>query len=259
MKPYKVVLQTKITLVTLSILLLTSCYSDGSFVFEKSNLWRLSSARKIDRIALFEQFDVLKIDTAYIDVYIPKNMQVFKKSSGLLYERYFHDNYNVFFTQKLDSLCIHKRIWLYKNDIDILQQEFQEYGKSTLDLLRRNKQAGFLMSGQSAFSDRKDTNEINKLSDEYYYFCYLSIKQSFIYYSSRFYNNRFTIDCFDDIPNSNYELNELTLPRIVGTQHTYKLISSIITYKNKQIDSMNVSLQKENKPLLEKYSWYNMK
>jgi hypothetical protein len=182
-------------------LYLASCYSDGSFVFEKSNLWRLSSARKIDRIALFEQYDAHKIDSAYIDVYIPKNMQVIKKSSGLLYESNFHDNYNVSFTQKLDSLCIHKRIWLYKNDIDILQQEFQEYGKSTLDLLRRNKQAGFLMSGQSAFSDRKDTNEINKLSDEYYYFCYLSIKQPFIYYSSQFYNDKFTIHCFDLIPN----------------------------------------------------------
>lgn len=240
-------------------LYLASCYSDGSFVFEKSNLWRLSTARKIDRIALFEQFDVLKIDTAYIDVYIPKNMQVIKKSSGLLYERYFHGNYNVFFTQKLDSLCIHKRIWLYKNDIEILQQEFQEYGKNTLELLRRNKQAGYQMSGLSTFSDGKDTNVITKHTDEYYYFCYLSIKQPFIYYSSQFYNDKFTIDCFDDIPNSNYELTELTLPRIVGTQHTYKLISSIITYKNKQIDSINGIRRTEHQPELERYSWYGMR
>jgi hypothetical protein len=256
-------MNTTVTLRTALLLMMTlylaSCYSDGSFVFEKSNLWRLSSARKIDRIARFEKYDAHKIDSAYIDLFVPKDMQVIRKSSGLLYELYFHDNYNVFFTQKLNSLCIHKRIWLYKNDIEILQQEFQEYGKNTLELLRRNKHAGFQMSGQSTFSDAKDTNLININTEEYYYFCHFSISQSNLYYSSRFYYNKFTIHCFEDILNSNYEHTELTLPRIVGVQHTYKLISSIITYKNKQIDSINVIRRTEHQPELERYSWYGMR
>ncbi len=240
-------------------LYLASCYSDGSFWFEKSNFARTGNFYKTkDRIAIFEKYDANKIDSMFIDVYVPKDISKMKKVPDLIDRvNQYKIEFVLFNHNKLDSLCIKYRIKLYKDDIVQLHNEFQEYGKNCLDLLKKNKSTGFVMTGRSLFSYGKDTTYINSESKEYYYYCYINIDLSNVYYTSKFYQDEFTLDCNDNL--KNYEVIALTFNRTVGKEFSYKLISSIITYKNKQIDSINVIRRTEHQPELERYSWYGMR
>lgn len=241
-------------------LLLASCrFSDQSYSLKGTPWW----VRWVepDRIEFYENFDASRIESIRIFLLEPTNIEIAKTIPALV--RVEHDkdytNYAVFPNRPaIDQYYNIQILTLSKNEILSLKQEIQEYGNRTLELLKRNEKADFVMTGRSNFTDGKDTSKISKDSAEYYYLCNIHFKtHPNTFHESSFYQNEFTIHCWDDT--KHYVFTELTLPRSVGKEHTYKLISSIIAYKNKQIDSINVGLQKENEPLLEKYSWYNMK
>lgn len=258
------------------LICLNSCiYSDGSFWFERSNWGRtFNNYKERDRIKTYKEFDINNVSTMLIRLKIPYDIKNIKQTDKIIIRNENWEGTRISFNEDFFKINKFKEIKIELNKIDIqyLNVDILTYINSCLNLLIKNKEHGFSTNGISYYTDNNDTNQINETKEEYYYYAQIYISNITNHWDSKnnkllFYENVYyseiypkeiSINCFNIDSNKTeyYKDSDLTFKREVCKDITYKLINSILNYKNNQIDLLNDSLKLLNKPLLEKYTWY---
>lgn len=252
---YNVVL---IILIFICPILITSCFSDGIFWFDREGMDRIyNPIYEKNELNIFAKMDISKFDSIYIHLYIPNNKLNKNKDYKLYRIDYFWNNQFWLYHEKdLFNITDFYRLSINKNEMIDNTPIIKEFQNKWIELLKNNHNSNNNIIGRSNFTNSEDTLLINKSNDEYYYCATLLFLNSKKKEGVTFeiYCNEVSIDSHDG--SKRWAFSFLSFPRNAASSFTNKFINNILEYKNKKIDLQNDSLKLLNKPLLGKYTWY---